>query len=188
MTHTARLPVGWRPPGTARARALLRRAVESTSRLRTFRIAERLTSGLGGGVAVSRYVIAGRHRYAITARNAGPSRTIVIGRNVWLQQHDGSWMHQRADPIDVRQLMPWWLHRRTVRLLTTANGPAGPVATVALADFARPGSFTTPFWFRLRIDVRSGRVLRMRMIAPGHFMTQRYAGFDAPARVRPPRR
>lgn len=44
----------------------------------------------------------------------------------------------------------------------------------------------TPIWYRLRIDLATMRVLRVRMIADGHYMTQRFTSFDEPVSIQPP--
>jgi len=52
--HTALIPVRWDPGQAATAERVLRRAVALVRRLHSFRIAERLAGGLGGGAALSR--------------------------------------------------------------------------------------------------------------------------------------
>lgn len=185
-THRTVIPIGWDPGRTPAAERVLARAVAAVDRLRSQRIAERLTSGLGGGEAVSRYRISGRHRYSIVSRNAGASETIVIGRRYWVRQPDGSWQRQVGSSVDARELMPWWAHRTGVRLLGVRSEGGRRVDELALADIPRPGRRSAPFWFRLRVDLASMRVVAMRMIAPGHFMDQRYFGFDEPVQIRPP--
>ena len=156
------------------------------TRLRSQRIAERLSSGLGGGVATSRYRIAGRHSHAKLASKGGAAETIVIGRRHWVRQSSGSWRERVADLVDTRELMPWWSHRTGIRLLRLRAGSRSSIAEVALADIPSAGAPGTPSWFRLRIDASSARVLSMRMIAPAHFMNQRYHAFNAPLQIRPP--
>ncbi|UTI64000.1 copper resistance protein CopC/CopD [Paraconexibacter antarcticus] len=184
--HTAVIPVQFRPGGADVARRILNDAIARIDELRAFRIAERLSGGLGGPAAISRYRIATRHDYAITARNAGPSQTVVIGSRVWVRQPDGSWQVQSIPTEDTRELMAWWTHRAGVRLLDVRHVHGRPVADLALADLARTGTIGAPFWFRLRVDLQSRHVLMMRMIAPGHFMNQRYYAFGIPVHVVPP--
>lgn len=52
----------------------------------------------------------------------------------------------------------------------------------ALALFL-PNRF--PAWFRLLV-APDGRVLEAEMLAPGHFMTHRFSGFDEPVSIEPP--
>jgi len=162
--------------------------VAAIDRLRSQRITERFSSGLGGRPAVSRYRISGRHDYARVTRHVGESETIAIGRRYWTRQSGGTWQKQIDTAFDTRELMAWWTHRSAVRLLDLHVARGRRIAEVALADIPPAGSPRPPFWFRLSIDVRSMRVLRMRMIAPGHFMNQRYYAFNGPLRIRPPAR
>jgi hypothetical protein len=72
-----------------------------------------------------------------------------------------------------------------VRLLDVTTAGGRPVADIALADIHAP-AIEIPFWFRLRVDLRSMLPLRMRMITAAHFMDQRYFAFNAPVRVQSP--
>jgi hypothetical protein len=82
--------------------------------------------------------------------------------------------------------MPWWTHRIGIRLLGLTKAKGRPVADIALADI-HSSTAGLPFWFRLRIDLRTMLPTSMRMITAAHFMTQRYLAFNAPVRVVPPR-
>jgi hypothetical protein len=44
-----------------------------------------------------------------------------------------------------------------------------------------------PAWFTVDLDRRTFRTSGLEMTAAAHFMHHRYSGFDAPARVEPPR-
>ncbi len=84
-------------------------------------------------------------------------------------------------------LMPWWRHRSAPAWLLDIRSLAGlRIADLAIADIAGRGVSSAPFWFRVRIDLQSRRVIGMRMISPGHFMFQRYYAFGSPERVLPP--
>jgi putative copper export protein len=187
-THTAGIPVRWDPRQAVAAESILRRAVAFVRRLRSFRIDERLASGLGGGAALSRYRVQGPFRYAIVTHGNDTTETVVIGRRSWVRQPDGSWMKEPLDrPQDARIDLPWFPHRaqppRLLRLRTIAGRR---VAEIVLADLPARAGTAPPFWFRLQVDADTGRVLRMRMIAPGHFMNQRYYALNVPNRVEPP--
>lgn len=56
-----------------------------------------------------------------------------------------------------------------------------PVTLVSL--FGGHGDDPEPVWFTLWIDPASGRVLRSQMWAPGHFMDDRYSGFNEPVTI-----
>jgi putative copper export protein len=187
-THTALIPVRWNPRRAAAAQAILRRGVAFVRRVRSFRIAERLASGLGGRAALSRYRVQGPFRYAIVTHSNDTTETVVIGRRSWVRQPDGSWMKEPLDrPQDARINLPWFPHRaQPPRLLGLRIIDGRRVAEIALADLPARAGTAPPFWFRLQIDADSGRVLRMRMIAPGHFMNQRYYALNVPNRVEPP--
>jgi len=175
---SAEIPIRWQPRGSPVAERILRAAVAATDGLRSFRIDERLTSGLGGAAAITHYRIAGRHDFAITEVVDGGFAEITLGRRAWTHQPAGSWQEQDGAPFDTRELMPWWTHRGSVRLLDIRTVRGRRVADIALADIRRL-SVSIPFWFRLRIDLGSKRVLAMRMITAAHFMDQRYYAFDA---------
>jgi hypothetical protein len=181
----AEIPIRWQPGRSATAERILRAAVAAIDRLRSFQIAERLTGGFGGPPAISHYRIAGRYDFAIVAHSAGLFEEIALGQRVWTLQGGGTWQQQVSTPQDTRELMPWWTHRSGVRLLDILSLQGERIADIALADIRSP-SVSIPFWFRLRIDLASKRVLAMRMITVGHFMDQHYYAFDAPERIQPP--
>jgi putative copper export protein len=181
----ATIPIAWVPSGTGEAQRILHASIAAVGRLRSWQIDEQLTSGLGGGPARSHYRIAGRDRYDVAYRSAGFGETIAIGPRVWVLEPDRSWQESVGRPIDTRELMPWWTHRTAVRLLGIKTGHGRPVADIALADLQRPAR-EIPFWFRLRVDLRTMLPLSMRMITAAHFMDQRYYGFELPVRIHPP--
>jgi len=186
--HTALIPVRWDPGQAATAERVLRRAVALVRRLHSFRIAERLAGGLGGGAALSRYRIQDPFRYSILTHSNDTTETVVIGRRSWVRQPDGSWMAEPLDrPQDATVNLPWFPHRnQPPRLLALRNVHGHRMAEIALADLPARAGTAPPSWFRLQIDADTGRVLRMRMIAPGHFMNQRYYAVGVPNRVEPP--
>jgi copper transport protein len=181
----ARIPIRWQPTSTATAEHILHTAFAATDRLHSFQIAERLDGGFGGPSEITHYRIAGRYDFAIVAHGASRFAEVDLGRRVWTLQPDGSWQEQTSSPQDTRGLMPWWTHRSSVRVLDIRAMHGERIAEIALADI-RPLSVSIPFWFRLRIDLTSMRVLAMRMITVGHFMDQHYHAFDAPAQIHPP--
>jgi hypothetical protein len=185
-TAVATIPIAWVPSGTGEAQRILRASIAAVGRLRSWQINEQLSTGLGGGPARSHYRIAGRDQYEVAYRSAGFGETIAIGPRVWVLEPDRSWQESVGRPIDARELMPWWTHRTAVRLLGIETGHGHPVADIGLADLHHPAR-EIPFWFRLRVDLRTMLPLSMRMITAAHFMDQRYYGFNLPARIHPPR-
>lgn len=184
---TASLPIQWLPGGTATARQILAAAVNATGRLGSFEIAERLSTGTGGPPAITSYRISGRHDFRTAYHGQTFGQTIGLGTRTWVLEPGGHWQEQSGPALDTRTLMPWFEHRFAARLLDISGRGGRRIADVALADI-RPLSIEVPLWFRLRIDLGSDRVLAMRMIAPAHFMDQRYYGFDTPIRIAPPPR
>jgi len=51
-------------------------------------------------------------------------------------------------------------------------------------SFADP---TVPAYFTLTLDKHTLLPRVLHMVAPAHFMVDRYTGFDAPRAIRPPR-
>lgn len=94
----AEIPIRWQPRGSATAERILRTAVASIDRLRSFQIAERLSGGFRGPPALSHYRIAGRYNFAIVGHSAGPFEEIALGRRIWTLQPDGSWQQQIITP------------------------------------------------------------------------------------------
>jgi hypothetical protein len=62
----------------------------------------------------------------------------------------------------------------------TATGTVADLAT--LSELQGVG----PVWLRLRLDLTRRRLLRLRMITAGHFMTQNWGAFNRPLTIRPP--
>lgn len=180
------IPIAWKPTESEQAQRILRQSVAAVGRLRSWQIAERLHTGLGGTPAVSHYWIGDRYRYEVAYHSASFGETIGIGSRTWVLRPNHTWQHSAGPPLDTRQLMPWWTHRVGVRLLDLTKANGRPVADIALADI-HPPTAGLPFWFRVRIDLRSMLPLSMRMITSAHFMTQRYFAFNASVRVDPPR-
>jgi hypothetical protein len=81
----------------------------------------------------------------------------------------------------IRTVFPWRGHAQAVRLLSTRTRAGHPTADLALVDARRP-----PFWFRLRVDFATMRVVGLRMIAPGNFMRQQYFAYNKPVRISRP--
>ena len=182
---SAVIPIGWKPTGSAQAHRILRQAVAALSHLRSWQIAERLKTGLGGPPAISHYWVGDRYRYQVAYHSATFGETIGIGSRTWVLQRNHRWQESAGPPLDTRELMPWWTHRVGVRLLDFTRANGRPVADITLADIHR---FTAglPFWFLLRIDLRSKLPISMRMITAAHFMDQGYFAFNAPTVVLPP--
>jgi copper transport protein len=151
------------PDGTAVLAAL----TKSFRNARTIVFRESLASSLADRQLTHFTVVApDRLEYAIAN---GPA-AVVIGAKRW--DKDGpnaQWILSQQTPLDVTQ--PYW------RKPTNAHIVAPGVIT-----FFDP---RLPAWFRVRYAGRQPTVTRMT--AAAHFMVDRYAGFDVPAAVSPPR-
>lgn len=117
---------------------------------------------------VTRFTAVAPNRLAYTIAN-GPA-AVVIGAKRWDKDTSkAQWLLSQQTPLDVTQ--PYWQ--------TTTN-----------AHLVAPGVLTffdprLPAWFRVDYSGRFPTVTRMT--AAAHFMVDRYAGFDVPAVVSPPR-
>jgi len=179
--YRATVPVRWRRHANSKARRLLERAQATMRALRTLREDERLTSGPGTFVH-TRYRLAAPHRFAYTTSSG--SRSIVIGRHEWDRVGDEPWQAQPFSGLSTLQthdFFRWTPYAGTPRLLGVRWEGHRHVAEVVIADTA------TPVWFRLKIDLRTSRVLEDRMITGAHFMTRHYFAFNKPVRIEPPR-
>ena len=180
-TSVARVPVRWRPDDNARARRLLRRAQRAMGELRGVRQHELVTSG-PGSLAETWYRLRAPDRLAY--RTGGRAEAVTIGADQWSRVDGLPWRKERfgggGPAFRTRGWFRWISYARAVRLLGVRREGGRRVAELALIDQA------TPVWFRLTIDLATKHVLRARMIAGGHFMTQRFSGFDRPVRIEPP--
>jgi hypothetical protein len=79
-------------------------------------------------------------------------------------------------PFRTRTWFRWTPYARAVELLSERGG----VADLAAAD---P---TTPVWFRLTVDLKSGRVRREELVARARLIRHRFFGFNAPVTITPP--
>jgi hypothetical protein len=161
-----------RPP--ANGQTLLRRATRATGGVRSVHVDETLSSGRSGIRAGFDYMPPDRMRY--TSSDGG--RGVVIGNRRW-DFVSGRW---EASPASiVPQPTSMWSGARFARSLGRSRWAGRPVRVVAA--FRPDASY--PAWFRLYVGERD-RVLAAEMIAPAHFMLDRFSRYDAPARIVPP--
>jgi uncharacterized membrane protein len=181
--YDAALPARWDRGADREASRFAEAATRAMRRLRTVRVAERLSGGVGLAVT-SRYRLQAPDRFLSVVRSVQVNRNVVIGRRSWFKTGDGEWRYETlGDRFDARGFFPWVGHLRGARLLRRSRR----LVDVALTDPGRANVSSPPFWFVLTIERATMRVVRIRMTAPGHFMTQRYLAFDAPGTIRPPR-
>ena len=157
------------PP--ASATELFARVSRTMEGLRTYRFDEWLTAGVGRGTRATFEVQApDRMRF----RTAAGSRSVVVGRSRW-DHRGGRWQRTPFPGVELPSYM--WDGATAARVLP---GPGGNSASVAVFD-REP----VPAWFKLTIDDQ-GHVVDAEMLAPSHFMRQRFYDFNAPLRIVPP--
>lgn len=178
--YTAALPARWVEGGSERARRLLERAEQTMRGVRSVREWERVASGPDSKV-VTRYRLQAPDRFAYEVTSG--AETVVIGDRQWLRTEDLPWELREFGaglPFRTERWFRWSIYGRSVRLLDVGREDGRRAARLALFDEA------TPVWYRLTVDLATMRVLHTRMIADGHFMTQRFNGFNEPVSIEPP--
>lgn len=192
-TYVARLPTKWRRGQSRRAKQLLVRAQATMRRLSSVRDTERVNS-VPGLFAITDYRLQAPDRYAYatrvlrvtgTRRSSKPEgQRVVIGTTTWDRELDTGWrrsVDRGGLPFRTRTWFTWVTYAEAARLLVVRREHGRRVAILALMD---PG---TPAWTRVFIDLATMRVLHTRFVTSGHFMTQRFADYDKPMQIRPPR-
>jgi copper transport protein len=158
------------------ARQVLERAQAAMRALRSARLSERVTSGLGQTVQTAfRFAAPDRMAY----RSDSGSRVVAIGKTSYVSSNGGPFERGPfgAGSFRFAETFRWTVYGRSVRWL----GASRRYVRLALFD---PG---TPVWYRLTIDRATERVIREQMVASGHFMERRYFAFNRPVRIVPPR-
>ncbi len=160
----------------------LARAIESMERLRAARLREDLRSEVGQPAILFDY------------RFRAPD-AFEMKRDARLRIVIGERGYSRAGAAEPWTSQPWpgppftwpksyysefWREAVAVRLLGIEKVD-GVVSNVV--GFVRP---QLPAWFRLWVGREDGLVRRQEMLAEGHLMEHRYAGFDEPLDIRPP--
>lgn len=179
--YPAQLAARWQHSGGPLARHLLGLAQARMRALSGVQEHEQVAS-VPGYSAITDYRLRAPDRFAYTIN--GHVQSITIGGTQW-ERPDPTVPWQRGQfggglPFRTRSWFDWSTYARSVYLLGTRNEAGHHVAVVALMD---PG---TPVWWTLYIDAASHLVLRSRLVTNGHFMTQRFSGFDRPTRIEPP--
>lgn len=176
--YRARLPIRWRKGASGRALRLLRSAQATMRGLGSVRELERVNS-VPGLYALTRYRFQAPDRFAL--RTSRGVRSIVIGSRQWSRPSRRlPWTRSRFGgglPFRTRSWFTWATYARHAYLLSQQRR----FATVALMDEG------TPAWWRLRIERHTRRVVRARLVAYGHYMTQTFTDFNAAITIRPPR-
>jgi putative copper export protein len=178
--YRASVPANWQQRENSEAKRLLERAQAAMRGLQSLREEERLTSGPGSFVR-TRYRLRAPHRFAYETSSGG--RSIVIGKRQWTATAGEPWQAQQFGGLSAfrtKYFFRWTVYARAARLLDVYEKQGRRIADVTLMDPA------TPVWFRLQIELSTGRVLKDRMITKAHFMDRRYFAFNEPFEIKPP--
>jgi copper transport protein len=154
-------------------------------RLKTFRLDETLTSGLGA--VVSRYTFQAPNRLeSIANGSSGGSQIVWIGGTRYMKLDGDSWQVLRGGPALAPQVPSfiWDYFRPLIDARIVGHTVVDGEPTRVVAFFA--DSAGTPIWFRLWIG-QDGLVRKAQMQAQGHFMDHRYFAFDQSISIMPPK-
>jgi copper-transporting P-type ATPase V len=176
------LPVGWEQGQGASARRLLDRAVASMRALPGVSVYETLTSGPPDPVERIEYRFSAPERMEYTVATGG--RVIAVGPTLWAFTPGEGWQRSSYDgaggSFSTSSWYDWQEYDQSAQLLDEHDVNGRLIADVALM------SPTLPVWFQLRIDMPSGRVSQVGMVAGGHFMSDSYSRYGTPQRILPP--
>ncbi len=167
-------------PSDPAALRLLDRARRAAGALRTWRQTEQITDGKGGAVlAVFDLQPPDRMRY----RTSSGQEAIIVGARRFLRSGGSPW---EEDTLPERlRLEGLGVYMRDDAQSVRAGRPAecegGEPCRVILWE--TPGGSTA---FAGWVGLRSGRLYRLLMIAPAHFMTLHVRDFNAPIQIGPP--
>ena len=179
--RTVRLPATWDPARDARARKILGRAQRSMRRLQTLRQVETVQSagvtGTGGRVEF-RFHSPDRMAYETAS-----AESVVIGARSWIRPDPTTgWraLARAEEDFRVRDGFRWTVFASTARLVAMHRARGRRVAELALLDWGYP------LWYRMKVDLRTGRVLGQTLVTPENRIEDRYFAFDRPLEVKPP--
>jgi len=163
----------FRAPGALRpADVLISRATEAFRALNSVAYLERLASGPKNRV-VADFTLESPNRLEYRIRRGASG--IIIGPRRWDRQRGGKWVLSQWQPTS--QPEPIWAGGVTNAYVLRTT------PTTYVVSFLKP---IGPAWLTLVLDRRTLLPQHLSMIAPAHFMTHRYSGFNAPARIHPP--
>jgi copper transport protein len=160
------------PAAAPPADALVARATRVFRALRSVEYVERLASSPQNRV-VAAFTLERPNRLEYQIR--GGAAGIVIGDRRWDRARRGDWEVSPQTPLP--QPEPVWGGGVTNAYVLEVT------PSTYVVSFLKP---TGPAWFTIRLDRRTLLPRTLSMTAPAHFMTHRYMGFNAPAKIRPP--
>jgi copper transport protein len=174
----------WVPPLPApEGSTLLAAALGRMQRLHSVTLHETLTGGAETTIITDYREVAPD---LLEWSQPGGSTTVVIGSLRYTRAHAGAtWTVETGNPPVPEPAFSWGLFSPYVGAHLLGQALVDGVRTTQIAFFA--GTPATPVWFRVFIDDH-GLVRRADMAAPGHFMIQTFASFDAPLSIGRPNR
>lgn len=182
--YSLQLPMRWAQGSSALARSLLDRAIASMQALPGVNVKETLTSGPPGEIEKIDYRLSAPDRMAYSV-NTG-ARVIIVKGTEWSSTGGHGWQTSvyggGGSGFNTRNWYDWGQYDQSIQLLDEHDSGGHRSADLALM------SPTLPVWFRLHVDVSSGRVSQVSMVAGGHFMTDSYSQYGVAQRIAPPGR
>lgn len=172
-SEVVRFTLPGRPP--APGAALMRAVGRTMGGLRSVAFVQTLSSG--AATVRAQYVMQAPDRMRLEADSGW--KTVIIGRKRWDWQ-GGRWIESTFPGLRAPNFP--WAGASRARIIGDETVDGVRVRVVSL--FKPDPRF--PAWFRV-FATTEGRVLRTEMIAPGHFMVDRYSRFDEPVRIEPPK-
>lgn len=171
----ASLPARWSVGSGAAARRLLAAAQRTMRDLRSVRQDEQVSSGPGTS-ARTVYRLRAPDRMAFVT-DLGVRGVLIASRDWRWTPETRSWERgRRSLPFRTRSWFRWTPFAGAPRVVSRGRR----VVRLAFYDAA------APTWYRMTIERATGRVRQVRMVADGHFMTQRFRAFDRPVRISAP--
>ena len=154
------------------ATGLVKRATRRFKELRSVRFVQRLASSPRNHI-VTTFTLEAPNRFAY--RIHGGASSVVIGARRW-DRTSGQWTSSQSTLFP--QPRPDW-----GEVVTNAH-VLKRTSTTVIVSFLNP---SIPAWFTVWFDPRTLRPRELDMTATAHFMHDRYADFNAPRRIFPPR-
>jgi hypothetical protein len=180
--YSLQLPIRWQQGKSELARSLLDRAITSMQALPGVSVQETLTSGPPGEIEKIHYRLSAPNRMAYSV-NTG-ARVIIVKGTEWSSTPGHGWQSSvyggGSSPFKTSNWYDWGQYDQSIQLLDEHDTGDRVTADLALM------SPTLPVWFRLHLDVGSGRVSQVGMVAGGHFMSDSYSQYGVAQRIVPP--
>jgi copper transport protein len=184
-SYRVSLPARWLPE-RGNARRLLARAQAAMRRLRSHRQRELVQS-------IPTQALSSPPRSVTELRFRSPDRmayrtssveSIVVAGRQWLRADGAPWQRQPSTGTQAylpRNRFRWTLFGASARMLAVRGSGSRPIAELAFLDHGYP------VWYRLRVELASGRALSATLTTPDNRIRDRYYAFNRPVSIRPPR-